>query len=342
MLIFRHAVKDNVLLPVFFMGLFMSIFISSTAFAAKPPNPSEQSVPVQLRLIRTHLDQITAQVTAFEGRLTTQMTALEDNMNGRLSTLQLSADNLQGRTDALQLTADDIYDVVTEVNIDMTTQLCFDAGAKFEGTVGIHDEAGIGWPNVLSAKAIVQGEGGFGGELGVVNQICIQVPLYSVASNQPLFTNGQEFDDLIAALALPSQSVVPIIADVYTALMPTPDEAFQAMGNVTRASTGYDVYTGITGYPNPIELLRPDVLLDPIIPQAARDFVNYAPTAVADALLDPCGTLENTPIGAALKGRPDIEFLCSAQANALQSIIPVINGAVDIINDVVDPLGLYH
>lgn len=331
MLIVRHSAKVTFLLSAFSIGIFISLFLSSTAFAAKPPNPTEQSVPVQLRIIRTHLDQ-----------LTTQMTTLEDNMNDRLSALQVSADNLQGSTNAIQLTANDIYDVVTEVNIEMTTELCFSAGAKVEGTVGIHDEAGIGWPNVLSAKATLQGEGGFGGELGVANQICIQVPLYSVASIQPLFTNGDEFDDLIAALALPSQAVVPIIADVYTALMPTPDEAFQAIGNVTRASTGYDVYTGIAGKPNPIELLRPDVLLDPIIPDAAREFVNYAPIAVADALLDPCGTLENTPIGFALKDRQDIAFLCNAHADALQAIIPVINGAVDIINDVVDPLHVYH
>lgn len=317
---------------------FFTFMFSAIVFAIPPTNPSEQSIPVQLRLIRVALDNLSVQIIDTEGRLTDKLTTLQASSDA----LQGSTDTLQTSVDDLQVTTGDIYNEVTAVNIEMTTQVCFDAAAKFEATVGIHDEVGIGWPNVLSAKAILQGEGGFGGELGVSNQICIHVPLYSVESYDQLLTNGGEFDDLIAAIALPSQAVVPVIAEVYTALMPTPDESLEAMNNVLVAATGYDIYTGVTGTPNPVELLRPDLLLDPIIPQVAKDFVTYAPTAIAAALLDPCGTLEATPLGAALKDRQDVEFLCNAHAGALSGLVTTVNVVNNLILDILDPFNAPH
>jgi len=311
------------------MGVLISLLISPLAFAKPPPDPSEQSVPVQLRLIRENL-------VLMEERLARQMADIQSSVdvgNGKLDVLQQSADNLQQ-------TANDIYGVVTEVNIELTTTLCFDAGAKFEAGVGIHDEVGIGWPNVLSAKATLQGEGGFSGELAVASQICVEVPLYSVESYHQLFTNGGEFDDLIAAIALPSQSVVPVIAEVYTAVMPTPNEAFLAMANVLDASTGYDIFTGVTGTPHPQDLLRPDLLLEPIIPHAVVNFIAEVPAALTTALLYPCETLEDTPIGAALKGRPDVEFLCKAQSDSLQVVFSVVNWIDNAIRKILGFFGL--
>jgi len=321
----------SVLYRSLFMGVLISLLISPLAFAKPPPDSSEQSVPVQLRLIRENL-------VLMEERLARQMTEMEGRLDSTMADIQSSIDVGNGKLDVLQQSANDIYGVVTEVNIELTTTLCFDAGAKFEGGVGIHDEVGIGWPNVLSAKAILQGEGGFSGELAVASQICVEVPLYSVESYDQLFTNGNEFDELIAAIALPSQTYVPVIAEVYTAVMPTPDEAFLAMANVLDASTGYDIFTGVTGTPHPQDLLRPDLLLEPIIPHAVVNFIAEVPAAVTAALLDPCGTLEDTPIGAALKGRPDVEFLCKAHADSLSWIF----NAIDVVLDILDPFNLVH
>ena len=325
----QRLLWKSVLYRSFSMGVLISLLISPLALADPPPDPKEQSVPVQLRLIQENL-------VLMEARLARQMTDMEGRLDSTMADIQNSVNVGNGKLDDLQQTADDIYGVVTEVNIELKTTLCFDAGAKFEGGVGIHDEVGIGWPNVLSAKAILQGEGGFGGELAVASQICVEVPLYSVASYNQLFTNGGEFDDLIAAISLPHQSIVPIIAEVYTAVMPTPDEAFLAMANVLDASTGYDIFTGVTGTPHPQDLLRPDLLLEPIIPHEVVNFIAEVPAAVTAALLDPCGTLEDTPIGAALKGRPDVEFLCNAHADSLQVVFSIVNTIVSVINTIWD------
>lgn len=321
----------------FSMGVMISLLISPLAFADPPSDPKEQSVPVQLTLIRENL-------VLMEQRLAQQMTDMESRLDATMADIQSSVNVGNGKLDDLQASADEIFNVVTAVNIELTTTLCFDAGAKFEGSVGIHDEVGIGWPNVLSAKAILQGEGAIAGELTVASQLCVQVPLYSVESYDQLFTNGGEFDDLIAALALPSQSVVPVLAEIYTELMPTPDQALEAMGNVTEASTGYNVYTGTIGIPNPVALLRPDILLEPVIPHAAVAFIAEVPGALTAALLDPCGTLEDTPIGAALKDRDDVAFLCQAHADTLQGIgiaVSWLFNAIDAFLDFTDPLHVF-
>jgi hypothetical protein len=300
------------------MGVLISLLVSPIALADPPPDPKEQSVPVQLTLIRDYLVEM-------EGRLSQQMTDMEGRMSAAIADVQSSVDVGNGKLDVLQVTANDIYGVVTEVNIDLTTTYCFGGDAKWESMVGIHDEVGIGWPNVLSAKAIAQGETALVGEIAGSSEICVEIPLYSVESYNQLFTNGGEFDALIAALALPSQSVVPIIAEVYTELMPSPDEALEAMNNVSVASTGWNLYTGAFGSPNHAALLRPDILLEPVIPHAALDFLAQVPGALEAALLDPCGTLEDTPIGMALEGRDDIEFLCDAHAGFLWGIAEVVD-----------------
>ena len=311
----------------YFMLLVSSFLLSSAVFAHK----TDHSVPAQLQAIQNTLADMQAEMAAVEVRL-----------NNRLTTLQSSANNLQGSADLLQATSEAIYSEVTAVNIDMTTTLCFNSAAKFEGAIGIEDEVGIGWPNVLSAKATLKGNGGIGGELGVANEICIEVPLYSVPSMHPLFQNADEFDNLIAALALPSQTVVPIIANIYDELMPTPNQAFEAINNVTMASAGYNILTGDVNInnANPIELLRPDLLLEPVIPHAAVEFIGQVPLAVTEALIDPCGTLAATPIGASLQGRQDIEFLCNAHGSALYGIVSIINTIGSGISKVLSFFGL--
>ncbi|MCU7834749.1 MAG: hypothetical protein KZQ83_05770 [gamma proteobacterium symbiont of Taylorina sp.] len=322
---------NNTSLCYFFsIGIFFSFLLTGTVFSTPPPDPNEVSIPLQLRLIRAHLDEMTDQMTTMDKTLKAKMDEIEVRRDEKFIEVQATADN--------------IHHEVTAVNIEMTTQLCFDASAKMERNVGVAAEVGVGWDAVLTVHGTVQGDGGFGSELSVSNQICIEVPLYSVESYDQLFTSGEDLDGLIAALAYPSQAVVPVIAEVYTALMPTPDQAFEALGNVTEASTGYDIYSGTSPSPRkfyPADLLKPDLLLDPIKPQFVKDFEEYAPTAVDIALNDPCSALAATPIGVALRKpnstdmRDDVNFLCEASANSLQTAMSDVNEALSEVNGVV-------
>jgi len=283
--------------------------------AKRPPNPHEQSVPVQLRLIRASLVD-----------LSNQMSAMEASLNGKISDVQSSVNVGNGKLDVLQTSADSIYDVVTSVDITMTTEVCFDAAVYNEYSIGGHGEFGVGWPNVLDAKLAVEADGGYGAGVGIGNQICIQVPLYSVESNVPLFTNTGEFDDLIAAIAMPAQNVVPLIGEVYTALMPTPAEALQAVENVITAATT-----------KPEDLLRPDIVLDPIVPQILKDFVTKAPDIIEGAVLDPCGTFANSPLGAQL-APSTYDWICLLDPDETQQALDTIVGVVNSILPLVETI----
>lgn len=330
--------SKNIIYCLFFMGILVTLMIPSTAFAKPPPNPHEQSVPVQLRLIREYLVDM-------EERLGTKMDDMEGRLNDKLGNIQSSVNIGNSKLDVLQESADriegianDIYDEVTAVNIDLTTTLCFDLNVAHEESIGGHGEFGVGWPNVLDAKAVFTAAGSYGFGVGMGNQICIQVPLYSVETFPPLFTDTQEFNALVAAFAAPAQNVVPLVADIYTKLMPTPQEGIWAIANVIEAASGEDISSGqndewVVGA-RPDLLARPDVLLDPIVPDFIVQLVNNAPTLINTAIVSPCTLIDQTPFGPILNTNSGgtYEWLCGAHADALVTIVGVVNDILSVVN----------
>lgn len=328
----QGAKLRDFLLYVLIIGTFYPLLFSSVASAATPANPHEQSVPVQLTLIRSSLDA-----------LSVQMSDMETILNDKLDTLQDDVSLGNNKLDTLQQSADDIYDAVTSVDITMTTTICFGVGVGEEYQVGVHGEFGVGWPNVLDVEASIQGDAGLGVGIGIEGQICIEVPLYSVASSVPLFTNNQEFDDLIAAIAMPSQNVVPLIGNIYGELMPTPDQTIEAIGNVIHAATGYDIGDGKNRdqgpVPDPERLARPDILLEPVIPDILAAFIYIAPGLIEDAINDPCAAFANTPLGHDID--PALyDWICDLERNPLEDIGNTLETIDATVETIVNTLGI--
>jgi hypothetical protein len=306
---------------LFVMCLSFFLLFTSIAFAGPPPDPEEVSVPVQLLLIREALDDLSQQLTDTESRLNDKLGQLQNDVT-------LGNDKL-----------DTIYKEITRVDITMTTVLCFDVGVNHDERVGGHGEFGVGWPNVLDAKAIVQADGGYGINVGIGNQICIEVPLYSVESFKTQFDNDLEFDTMVKSLAYPSQEIIPIIGTIYGELMPTPEEAIEATGNVINAATGFDIGDGVVrpAGPDPALLARPDILLEPVIPDILTKFIDNAPDLVEDAITDPCPAFANTPLGEVVD--PALyDWICVLDANAIGDLGDALGGLGDIIGDLGDDL----
>ena len=306
-------------------GVLCSLLISPVAFATQPPNPSEQSVPVQLRLIRENL-------VLMEAKLSQQMADIQNSVdvgNGKLDVLQNSA-----------------YEIITILNtpvINITTQLCLDESVMAAMQGGAQGEFGVGWPNVLDAKATINGEAGFGVEVGVGNQICIEIPLYSVDSDDTVLNfldfDTTEFDNMISGVAAGAQLTVPFFADIYGQLMPTPEEAVLALDNYLIAGVDFSVLGRSTGLYGPEDLVAPQVLLEPVIPEIFDKFVKQIPDLLDAAVADPCAGLEKSPLGVIIdETDPAYEWFCDTTADALTLGMRVLNKIKELVDKILSIL----
>jgi len=316
------------------MGVLFSLLISPIALADPPPDPKEQSVPVQLRLIRENL-------VLMEERLSLQMTEMEGRLDSTMADIQSSVDVGNGKMDVLQASANEIITTLNTPVIGITTQLCLDEKVMAAIAGGAHGEFGVGWPNVLDAKAIINGDAGFGVEVGLGNQICIEIPLYSVDSDETFLDyldfNTTEFDFMISSVAAGAQLTVPIFAEIYGALMPTPEEAVEAFDNYLIAGADYSVLGRSTSLFGPEDLVTPHVLLEPVIPDMFELFIMQIPGLVDYAVAHPCEGLEKSPLGAIIdKTDPAYSWFCDTTSGALSLAVEATNVAVAGIKSVVD------
>ena len=277
------------------LGALLSLLFPAVASAQSSKSVGNPEIIAQLVIVKATLADLKTQLQTVENRLISEIESAENRLNAKLDA---QGDDLNAKLDAQGI---DLGFLVAdaesqEKDITISKTLCFSVAAAKALEIGGHAEAGVGWPNVLDAKLVIQLDGKTGFELGLSDQICIDVPLHKIAS-APLaeFNNTQDFDDLIAAIVAPSQAVIPLVATVYTAIMPSQEQAMQAMGNVIEAATGFDINSGAQGTPNPQLLLRPDLLFEPVI-GPYLDFINGIPTAVATIVTDPCQALEDSPL----------------------------------------------
>lgn len=249
-------------------------------------------------------------------------------LDGKLDALKLELDSQGGDLDFLVEDAES-----QEKDIKISSTLCFAHAFYNKLDVGFGGEFGAEWPMLVSVNAKGKVDLKLAGtQLNLGSKICIKVPLHKLAS-APLadFNNTEDFDDLIAGILAPSQAIIPLVATLYTAVMPSQEQAMEATANVVEAATGFDIFTGVVGSPNPANLLRPDILFEPIIDDPDREqlyqaFVDFIPTAGA-LLTDPCQALAASPL------QIDINFV---------PICTIGAGVGHIAFNLVDPLHLLH
>ena len=277
-----------------------------TAVAGPNSTVGNPAIIAQLEIVKNTLADLSNQILDSENRLDARL----DMLQGDLFFLVAAAES-------------------QEQDITIATTLCFGIAISNELAVGGNVEGGAGWPNVahVELKAMIDAKL-FGLESGIAEEICIEVPLHTIASAPlPDFINTTDFDDLISAIVLPSQAVIPLVGTLYTAVMPSKLEVMAATENVIVAATGINIRTGALGIPDPQRLLRPDLLFKPIIaPYEA--FINGIPTAVASIAADPCGVLEASVL--------------QIDTSSLAVVCDIGPDFVHFVINIVDPLHLIH
>lgn len=274
-------------------------------------------------------------------RSSQQMTEMEGRLDSTMADIQSSVDVGNGKMVDLQASANEIITTLNTPVIGITTQLCLDEKVMAAISGGAHGEFGVGWPNVLDAKAVINGDAGFGVEVGLGNQICIEIPLYSVDSDETFLDyfdfDTTEFDFMVSSYAAGAQLTVPIFAEIYGQLMPTPEEAVEALDNYLIAGTNFSVLNRPTNLFGPEALVTPHVLLEPVIPDIFEEFIVQIPGVVDYAVAHPCEGLESSPLGAIIdKTDPAYSWFCKTTSGALSLAVDATNVAVEAIRAVVD------
>lgn len=230
--------------------------------ASKVGNPA---IIQQLEIVKDTLATLGGQMD----ELSTDLQTLETNL---ISEIGLAEDRLHAKIDFL---VEDATAVKKDIKISST--LCFGANVISSIDAGVKLELGAGWPNIAWAKGVGVVNWKLLGLKGAIGEkICIKVPLYSVAS-APLeqLNNTEDFDELIAGLAASKQAVLPVLASLYSAVMPSSDSMLQSTANIIEAATGYDIYTGVSGPANPANLFHPEIMFGPIMTETNQAFVAH-------------------------------------------------------------------
>jgi len=243
-------------------GTIVIIVSSSGVAVAKAPEPSdEKGIPqymaAEFEAVRTMLEE-NAQALA---ELKLQLEAVESSLQ---TEIHLARDDvraeIESRTDSLSAQLDllgtDVVDVLAILNepekdIQLTTELCFDLGASWDwaytGKLELGLEADVGLSG--GAKVEVSTPGVVPVMIippfttpipmipavssGIGNTVCLTVPLYAVASNEPWITDldTDSFDDLVSAIASPAQNLMPMLADGFGQIFPKPSSSMTMVSN---------------------------------------------------------------------------------------------------------------
>lgn len=223
--------------------LLFTMLLSNAGFlAAAPPNSSEENglprylekefaiLKEMLELNAQKMDALSAQLEVAKTESKAEIYSAKQEINGRI--------------DVLAADVGEVIDILNEPDkdIQLTTEVCFDLGASWDWALSSKASLGVGWDIGVKVDAFAElsAPGPFpvltpippsyfttipivpAVSAGVGGTLCVNVPLYSVASNDYWTSefDTEDFDSLIANVAMPAQFLLPGLANVYGKVMP--------------------------------------------------------------------------------------------------------------------------
>lgn len=231
-----------------FLCTFLLVSYAGFSAAAPPEFAGDKGFPQYVEgefdLVKQMLEENAAKLDRnadMMEALSTQLSGVEANLKAEIV---LAKREINAKVDLLAQDVEDVLFVLNEPDkdIELTTEVCFDVGTSWDWVLSTKASLGVGWDIGFKGDAFAElsGPGPFpiltpvpptyfttipivpAVSAGVGGTLCVNVPLYSVASNgywDPKF-DTKEFDDLIARIAAPAQGMLPGLAHVYGKVMP--------------------------------------------------------------------------------------------------------------------------
>ena len=278
---------------------------------SKEPDPSDLPVKGKIEAIRAAVVDIQAQLNAMQagiGQNASDLTALTNQMHEQM--------------DLIDASNNDVFESVNSVEV--TTKLCFDSAASLGIKLGGVGEFGANWTKVLHVEAAFELDEFWDLGMGVGNELCIDVPLYSVywPELEVSQSEGELLYPVIDGFSLVGRGTLPLVGQVSEQVLPPPESVRNVLQAVELAAT--------SGNPDDVRaLLKPATYL-PMTPPLVATMIESAAILVIDAVIDPCGVIEDSPLFAGIPPAT-YNWMCFMDPNATMSILKTIADVVDLI-----------
>lgn len=241
-----------------FLCTFLLVSYAGFSAAAPPEFAGDKGFPQYVEgefdLVKQMLEENAAKLDRnadMMEALSTQLSGVEANLKAEIV---LAKREINAKVDLLAQDVEDVLFVLNEPDkdIELTTEVCFDLGASWDWALSTKGSLGVGWDNVVKIDAFAElsAPGPFSiptipplppiilpiipaVSAGVGGTLCVNVPLYSVASNT-YWTDDfdtDDLDDLIAGIAMPAQYLLPGLANVYGKVMTDVTPAIDFLGD---------------------------------------------------------------------------------------------------------------
>jgi len=253
-----------------FLCTFLLVSYAGFSVAAPPDYARDKGFPQfvegEFDLVKQMLEENAAKLDRnadMMKALSTQLSGVETNLKAEIV---LAKREINAKVDLLAQDVEDVLFILNEPDkdIQLTTEVCFDLGASWDFVYSTKLTGGLGWEGGVKIDAVAEVSlpGGVpvpapvpplwfttipifpALSAGVGGTVCVNVPLYSIASNDHWIKDfdTSEFDALVASIAEPAQFLLPGLAKAYGDVMPNPEPVMSflkdgmTMGSTKQAS----------------------------------------------------------------------------------------------------------
>lgn len=290
-------------------GFGFMLMLSTSAWAVRGEVPDG---------VTDQLEQVRAVLTGMQEQLDEMQNGIGENA----SDLDALETEIGAQMDLIDISNNDVFEAVNSAEV--TTKLCFDTSAAMGLKLGGVGEFGASWTKVLHVEAAFELDEFWNLDMGVGSEVCIQVPLYSayLPEHEVSQDEGEKLDLLTEGFSSLGRANAFVVGSVSEQILPPAQSVRDVLQAVEDALTSTD--------PAAARKLLSPATYTPMTPPLLTTMINTAAVLVLDAVIDPCGAIESSPLFAGIPA-DTYNWMCFMEPNATMQILKVIADVADLL-----------